>query len=136
MAGLFPNVENFHVGGIVKGGCSTDLAPAVIAAYNAPFPSDAYKEAARIFPVLVPISPDDPESQANREGWEALKKWDGKVLTLFSDQDRVTRGGEKPFQKLLPGAKDQPHETIEGAGHFLQEDKGEIIADKIADWLK
>lgn len=128
-------VEDFHVGGIVKGGCATDLAEAVIAAYNAPFPSDEYKEAARIFPALVPITPDDPAAEANRNGWQALQKWTGKVLTLFSDQDPVTAGGYKPFQKLLPGAKDQPHETIEGAGHFLQEDKGEVVAEKMVAWL-
>ena len=64
-----------------------------------------------------------------------LQKWPGGVLTLFSDQDPVTAGGYKPFQKLLPGAKDQPHATIEGAGHFLQEDAGEEIAQKIIAWL-
>ena len=84
---------------------------------------------------LVPISADNPESAANKKGWEVLQKWDGKVLTLFSDSDPVTKGGEKPFKKLLPGAKDQPHETIEGAGHFLQEDKGEVLAEKIVAWL-
>ena len=64
-----------------------------------------------------------------------LKHWDGKVLTLFSDSDPVTAGGFKPFQKLMPGAKDQPHATIEGGGHFLQEDKGEEIVPKIVDWI-
>ncbi len=130
------NVEDFHVGGIIKGGCATDLPADVIAAYNAPFPNDVYKECARIFPALVPITPDNPESATNKEGWKTLHQWDGKVLTLFSDSDPVTKGGEKPFQKLLPGAKDQPHETIEGAGHFLQEDKGEVVAEKIVAWLK
>lgn len=130
------NVEDFHVGGIIKGGCATGLSPEVIAAYNAPFPSDAYKEAARMFPTLVPITPDNPAAQANRKGWQVLQKWNGKVLTLFSDQDPVTAGGYKPFQKLLPGAQGQPHEIITGAGHFLQEDKGEIVAEKMAAWLK
>lgn len=129
-------VEDFHVGGIIKGGCATELSPEVIAAYNAPFPSDEYKECARIFPALVPITPDNPAAESNRKGWEVLRKWDGKVLTLFSDQDPVTAGGYKPFQKLLPGAQGQPHETIEGAGHFLQEDKGEDVAEKMAAWLK
>lgn len=129
-------VENFHVGGIVKGGCATELSPEVIAAYDAPFPNDAYKEAARIFPTLVPISTDNPAAEANRQGWKTLHSWGGKVLTLFSDRDPVTAGGYKPFQKLLPGAQGQPHETIEGGGHFLQEDKGEVVAQKMAAWLK
>lgn len=130
------NVEDFHVGGIIKGGCAQELSKEAIAAYNAPFPSDEYKEAARIFPALVPITPDDPAAEANRKGWQVLQQWNGKVLTLFSDQDPVTAGGYKPFQKLLPGAKDQPHETIVGGGHFLQEDKGEIVAERMAAWLK
>lgn len=130
------NVEEFPVGSIIKGGCVTELSDEVVAAYDAPFPRNEYKECARVFPSFVPITPEDPESQANKKGWEVLQQWDGKVLTLFSDQDPVTRGGETVFQKLLPGAKDQPHETIDGAGHFLQEDKGELIAEKIVNWLQ
>lgn len=130
------NTPVFHVGGIIKGGCASKLAPEVIAAYDAPFPAEPYKEGARIFPALVPISADNPASEANRKGWEVLKAWPGKVLTLFSDKDPVTAGGHKPFQKLLPGAEGQPHETIENAGHFLQEDKGEEVAAKVAAWLK
>lgn len=129
-------VENFHVGGIIKGGCKTALSLETIAAYDAPFPTDAYKEGARMFPLLVPIAPDNPASEANRQAWGILRQWDGKVLTLFSDQDPVTAGSEKPFQTLLPGAKGQPHATIMGAGHFLQEDKGEELAAKIVDWLR
>lgn len=129
-------VENFHVGGIVKGGCATKMSAETVAAYDAPFPSEEYKEGTRAFPLLVPVRPDDPASDANRKAWEFLKQWPGKVLTLFSDQDPVTAGGYKPFQKLMPGAKDQPHETIENAGHFLQEDKGEEIAGKIVTWLR
>lgn len=129
------NVADFRVGRIVKGACETKLSDEVIAAYNAPFPDDSFKEGARIFPALVPITPDSPASEVNRKGWETLKQWPGKVLTLFSDKDAVTAGGYKPFQKLMPGAEGQPHETIEGAGHFLQEDKGEEIAGKIVNWL-
>lgn len=128
-------VENFHVGGIIKGGCVTPLSAEVMAAYNAPFPDDSYKAGARAFPTLVPISPDDPASEANRNAWHVLQRWNGKVLTLFSDSDAVTAGGERPFQKLMPGAQGQPHETIVGAGHFLQEDKGEEIATKMVAWL-
>lgn len=129
-------VENFHVGGIVKGGCVVPLSAETVAAYDAPFPTDAYKEAARMFPKLVPVTPDNPASEANRRAWEILRQWSGKVLTLFSDQDQVTAGGEKPFQKLLPGALNQPHEIIAGAGHFLQEDRGPEIAAKMVEWLR
>ncbi|MCI0525701.1 MAG: haloalkane dehalogenase [Acidobacteria bacterium] len=129
------SVENFHVGGIVKGGCATDLTPEVIAAYNAPFPDDSYKAGARQFPLLVPVSPDDPASGANRRAWEVLRRWEKPLLTAFSDGDPVTRGGERVFQELVPGAHGQTHVTITGAGHFLQEDKGAELAQVVVDFI-
>ena len=128
-------VENFHVGGIIKGGCVNDPPPEVIAAYNAPFPDDSYKAGARQFPLLVPIGPDDPASGANRRAWEVLRRWEKPLLTAFSDGDPVTRGGERVFQKLVPGAQGQPHVTITAAGHFLQEDKGEELAQVVVDFI-
>jgi haloalkane dehalogenase len=129
-------VENFHAGGIVKGGCVNDPPPEVIAAYDAPFPDDSYKAGARQFPLLVPIRPDDPASEANRRAWEVLRRWEKPLLTAFSDSDPVTRGGERVFQKLVPGAQGQPHVTITGAGHFLQEDKGAELAQIIVDFIR
>jgi haloalkane dehalogenase len=124
---------NFPVGPIVNGGCTTDLAPAVISAYDAPFPDDTYKAGARIFPTLVPTSPDDPAAGANRAAWEVLERWDKPLLTAFSDSDPITRGGARPFEKLVPGAQGRPHATIAGAGHFLQEDRGPELARVIVD---
>ena len=63
---------NFHVGGIVNGGTTSEMAPEVIAAYDAPFPDETYKEGARQFPLLVPTSPDDPAAGPNRAAWDAL----------------------------------------------------------------
>ncbi len=128
-------VENFHVGGIIKGGCVTELAPEVIEAYNAPFPDDTYKAGARQFPMLVPTTPDNPASAANRKAWEVLKQWNKPFLTAFSDSDPVTRGADAVLQKLIPGATGQPHTTIVGAGHFLQEDKGEELAKIVVDFI-
>jgi haloalkane dehalogenase len=126
---------NFHVGGIVKGACRSELSPEVIAAYNAPFPDDRYKAGARQFPLLVPTRPDDPASEANRQAWKVLQQCKKPLLTAFSDSDPVTQGGEGPFQKLVPGAKGQPHVTIRDAGHFLQEDKGEELATVMAKFM-
>jgi haloalkane dehalogenase len=126
----------FHVGGIIRGGCKTELAPEVIEAYNAPFPDDSYKEGARQFPMLVPTRPDDPASEPNRAAWKVLGAWEKPFLCAFSDQDPVTRGADRAFQAMVPGTKGQPHTTIEGGGHFLQEDKGEELARVIVDWLK
>ncbi len=125
----------FHVGGIVKGGCSSDLAPEVVAAYDAPFPDDRYTAGARTFPVLVPTTPEDPAAGANRKAWETLSELDKPFLTAFSDGDPVTRGGERIFQRLVPGARGQPHTTIRGAGHFLQEDKGPELAEVVREFV-
>lgn len=129
------NVPDFPVGRIVRGGCVTELPPEVVAAYDAPFPEDRYKAGARQFPVLVPISPDDPAASANRKAWEVLRRWDKPFLTAFADSDPITRGADRVLQSLIPGAKGQPHTTIAGAGHFLQEDKGEELARVVVEFM-
>ena len=105
------------------------------AAYNTPFPDDRYTAGARQFPSLVPTTPDDPASEANRRAWEVLTRWEKPFLTAFSDSDPITKGGDRIFQRLIPGAKGQPHTTIAGAGHFLQEDKGEELAGVVVNFL-
>ncbi|MBI3395828.1 MAG: haloalkane dehalogenase [Spirochaetia bacterium] len=125
----------FSVGSIISKGCVHPLDPAVLKGYNAPFPDDSYKMGARRFPALVPVTPDDPAAPANRRAWERLREWKKPFLTLFSDSDPITRGGDVMFRRLVPGTKHQPHETIVGAGHFLQEDKGPEIAEKLARWM-
>ncbi len=129
-------VAVFPVGIIVNGATNRQLSASEIAAYDAPFPDESYKEAARIFPKLVPISPEDPASNANKVAWKLLMNWQKPFLTCFSDNDPITRGGDKVFQSLIPGAKGQNHTTIKNAGHFLQEDKGEEWAEIIANFLK
>jgi haloalkane dehalogenase len=126
----------FRCGGIVRGACVTQIPPDVEAAYDAPFPDDRSKAGARQFPTLVPVTPDDPAAPANRTAWEKLSTWTKPWLTAFSDQDPVTRGGDKIFQERIPGAKGQPHVTIEGGGHFLQEDKGEELARVVVDFIR
>jgi haloalkane dehalogenase len=125
----------FPIGKIVNSGCSNKLSPEEIAAYDAPYPSSRHKVAARLFPTFVPTQPNDPERAANEKAWEVLKQWNKPFLTLFSSRDPITRGGEKIFQKLVPGAANQPHSTTRGAGHFLQEDKGPEIARTISDFI-
>lgn len=126
----------FHAGGIVKGGCVTELSPEVIEAYNAPFPDDRYLAGARQFPLLVPTSPEDPASAPNRKAWEDLSRWQKPFLTAFSDSDAITRGADLFLQSAIPGAKGQPHTTIVGAGHFLQEDKGPELAQVVVNFMK
>ena len=124
--------EVFPVGFIVNGGCTTDLAPEVVAAYDAPFPDESFKAGARAFPLLVPTRPDDPASEDNRRAWQVFEKWEKPFLTAFSDGDPITAGGFAVFQRRVPGAAGAAHVTIEGAGHFLQEDRGPELARVVA----
>lgn len=126
-------VPELPIGFILQGATTTDLPDDVVAAYEAPFPDETYKEGARAFPALVPTSPDDPESAANREAWTALESFDKPFLTAFSDEDPVTRGADAHLQRRIPGAAGQPHTTIEGGGHFLQEDRGPELARVVVD---
>jgi haloalkane dehalogenase len=130
------DAPEFPVGRIVNGGCVSDLPEDVMAAYDAPFPDDSYKAGARAFPTLVPTSPDDPAAPANRGAWQVLERWEKPFLTAFSDGDPITRGADRVFRDRVPGCAGQPHTTIEGAGHFLQEDKGEELAAVIVDFLR
>jgi haloalkane dehalogenase len=125
----------FPIGGIINGGCTTDLSPEVIAGYDAPFPDDSYKAGARIFPSLVPTTPDDPAHADQMAAWEVLSKFDRPWLCAFSDKDPVTAGGDRVFLRSIPGCDGQPHTTIEGGGHFLQEDRGPELAKMIADFI-
>lgn len=125
----------FPIGTIVNGGSATDLSPEVIAAYDAPFPDETYKEGARIFPSFVPTSPDDPSVPANLAAWDVLRTFDKPFLCAFSDKDPVTKGGEKTFKERVPGAQGQPHTTVVGGGHFLQEDCGPELAGIINDFI-
>ncbi len=125
----------FPVGDLVDRACATALPAEVIAAYDAPFPDDTYKEGARIWPSFVPTSPDDPEAPANRGAWKVLEQFDKPFLCCFSDSDPVTRGGDASFRERVPGARGQPHTTIEGGGHFLQEDRGPELARVLIDFI-
>ena len=124
-------VPEMPIGRIVSGGCTTDLSDDVIAAYDAPFPDETYKEGARQFPTLVPTSPEDPEAPANRAAWEVLAAFDRPFLCAFSDEDKITAGNERHLISRIAGAQGQPHTTITGGGHFLQEDRGPQLAQVV-----
>lgn len=125
----------FPIGELISRASVRDLSPAEVAAYDAPFPDDSYKAGARIWPSHVPTSPEDPESPANREAWKVLRSWDKPFLCCFSDSDPITKGGDAPFRELVPGAQGQAHTTIEGGGHFLQEDVGPELAALLSEFI-
>jgi haloalkane dehalogenase len=114
---------------LVRSGCVTELAADIEAAYDAPFPDESYKAAPRAMPNLVPTTPDDPASEANRVAWRRLGAWDKPFLVAFSDRDAVTSGLAPILARHIPGAESV---TITGAGHFVQEDAGPHLAAAIA----
>lgn len=128
-------VEEFPTGFIVNTGCVRDLPDDIRAAYDAPFPDESYKAGARAFPMLVPSRPDDPAHDANVAAWEVLARFPRPFLTAFSDSDPITKGAHRALQERIAGAQGQPHTTIEGGGHFLQEDCGEALARVVADFV-
>ncbi len=94
-----------------------------------------YKMGPRAMPTQVPTLPDDPSVPANRRAWEVFMKWEKPFLCAFSDNDPVTAGGDR-MGSVIPGAKGQPHVTIKGGGHFLQEGRGEQLARVVAHFVK
>ncbi len=129
------DVPVFPAGGILKGGTARPLSDATIAAYDAPFPDESYKAGARQFPMLVPDSPDNPESEANRQAWGVLRGLQTPVVTAFGADDKVMAGIDAVFQRLCPGAAGQPHTILPNAGHFLQEDVGPELVDLTCDFI-
>jgi len=134
---LASSVSDLAIGQVIALGMahSDQIAPEVMAAYESPFPDVTYKAGAMVFPLLVPITPDDPGSAGMRRAREVLSKWEKPAFVLFSDRDPITRGGDKFFRALIPTAQDQPEVVIEDTGHFLQEEKGEEIAQHIVDFI-
>ena len=129
-------VPEFPVSLIVDMGAVRSLTDAEKAAYDAPFPDETFKEGARQFPTLVPITPQHASVAENIEAWKVLSHFTDPVLTCFSDSDPVSKGGEKVFIDKVPGTKDQPHLIIEKAGHFLQEDQPEQLCRLICDFIE
>jgi haloalkane dehalogenase len=124
------------IGRFVQSGCRHRLTPAERAAYDAPFPEEAYKAGPRAMPLLVPTRPDDPASEANRQAWQVLARWDKPFLCAFSDGDPITGAMAPVLHKTVPGAAGREHPVITGAGHFLQEDAGERLASEVVRFLQ
>jgi haloalkane dehalogenase len=123
------------IGRFVQAGCRRPMADDVRAGYDAPFPDESYKAAARAFPGLVPITPDDPATEANRAAWATLSTSTLPALVAFSDSDPITGPMAPILHGVLPGAQGRTHPTIADAGHFLQEDAGPELASCIVEFI-
>jgi haloalkane dehalogenase len=121
---------------LVQSGCQTTLSEAVLRAYGAPFPDPSYMAAPRAMPGLVPTTPDDPATEANRAAWQRLSEWDKPFLVAFSDRDPITGAMAPILEQVVPGAAGIDHPVIAGAGHFLQEDAGPQLAQAITAFIQ
>ena len=120
---------------IVAGGTVRRVPPKVRAGYNAPFPDKTYQAGARAFPQLVPTSPADPAIPANRAAWRALGEWEKPFLAIFGDRDPILGRADAALIRHVPGAAGQPHARIR-ASHFIQEDSGPELAERVLSWQK
>jgi haloalkane dehalogenase len=121
-------------GHLVRISSVAELADDVVDAYNAPFPTPESKAGVLAFPELVPTELEHPNAATMLEVRDRLERWEKPTLVLFSDSDPVfsPKAAERMASRI-PGAG--PAEIVEGAGHFLQEEKGEEIADRIVRFL-
>jgi len=126
----------FDIGRIIDGATVTKLSEEVQRGYDAPFPDDSYKAGARIFPSLVPTSVGDPEASNNEKAWKFLSQYQKPFVTMFGDSDPVLGNAYHIFHKMVPSCKDMPNEVIPQAGHFLQEDQGKLIAEKVVSFIE
>jgi len=121
-------------GQLVRISCVTELGEEVVEAYNAPFPVPESKAGVLAFPELVPTEVDHPSAAKMLEVREELTRWERPALVLFSDSDPIfSPAHAERLAERIPGAG--PAEIVQGAGHFLQEDKGEEIAERIVGFL-
>lgn len=128
--------EVLDVARLVASGCVRPVTDEVLTAYDAPFPSEEFKAGPRAMPGLVPTSPDDPATEANRAAWARLTRWDKPFLVAFSDSDPITAAMGPILQRNIAGAAALDHPVIEGAGHFLQEDAGRRLGRVVADLIR
>lgn len=129
------STKDMDIGLVLQRGTATTLPDNVLAAYAAPFPDVRYKVGAHRFPLIVPLSSDEPGAAQMLNAKQKLATWKKPALVLFSDSDPITGPMENWFRQLIPTASDEPTIVVRGAGHFLQEDKGEEIAQHILDFL-
>jgi haloalkane dehalogenase len=128
--------EHLDVGRLVAAGCATPPSAQVLAAYDAPYPDDSFTAGPRVMPTLVPTSPDDPATAANRAAWVTLTHADLPFLVAFSDGDPITAEMAPVLRRSMPGARGLDHPVVAGAGHFLQEDAGPRLGEIVAAFVR
>lgn len=120
----------------VQGATASEVPDPVLAAYDAPFPDEAFCAGPRQLPLLMGLTPGSECARLNRRAFDLLAGFEGPFLTAFSDGDPGTRGWAEVLREPVPGATGLPHHTVVGAGHFLQEDRGDELADVVAQLVE
>jgi haloalkane dehalogenase len=125
--------EDLPIPMLVGGACHTPPSEEVLRGYGAPFPEARAKAGARAFPLMLPTSPDAPGAEAGQRTLEAMASSDRPALLLWAEHDPVIppSTGHRLAERL---GWPEP-EIIAEASHFLQEDQGELIGRRIAEWI-
>ena len=127
--------RELQVSRLVAAGCREPLAGDVLAAYERPSPTTrTWPGRGRCRGWCRPRR--RPGGAANRAAWAALARFERPLLCAFTDGDPITAGADRPLRERVPGARDQPHVTITGGGHFVQEDRGEELARVVVDFVR
>ncbi|WP_440988794.1 haloalkane dehalogenase [Haloarchaeobius baliensis] len=132
---MVETAESLDVARLVESGCTSELSDDVRDAYRAPFHTEAVKASVRTWPGMVPLSPDDEGADVMRATRRRLAEWEKPAFVLFSDSDPITSPNRDPLREFLPTAGEQPDVWVEGAGHFLQEDAGETVAEHVVGFV-
>lgn len=133
---MVESTPRLDIGRTVASGCVRGLSDEARAAYDAPFPDETYLAGPRAMPLLVPTAPTDPATESNRAAWQQLSQWEKPFLVAFSDSDPITGPMARIFMKLVPGTRGVEHPVIADAGHFLQEDAGEELAEHVLAFVR
>ena len=120
----------------LRGLCTEPASKEVEAGYDAPFPDEEHMVALRQFAMLIPLRFEDEGAIRNRGTWKALSSFDHPLLTLYGDSDPCTGGWDAIFRERVPGATGRPHAILEGAGHFLGEDRPQEFAARVLDFAR
>lgn len=112
-----------------------ELSDAEVDAYRAPFPEETYMAGARVFPALVPITPEHASVAENKAAWQVYESWTKPMLTLWGTDDPVLGQLHHEFLERVPGTSGQPHQELSPGGHFIQDDRGEDLATALIDWM-
>ena len=125
------HTKNFDVRALFQRATKRELSSRALDGYAAPYPSDEYMAAVRRFPSLVASQ----LRQNQRAMDECFAHWHKPFITAFGTDDVIMKGRDKPWQRFVPGAKGQPHCLIDGASHFIQDDKPEEVTALLIQFI-